>query len=125
MTRLQNDAHHLRQSIDLEKKILYMFHHVFLPPQLPQKDDLAASSDAALVEMVWNCLEEFRSLHGNSCAVQSVASMVRNFRTVHAEGGHISDVRLEEVLAELSKDGTLLSIGLVRTELTQKQIPKV
>jgi len=103
------------------KATLYMIHHVFLPPQLPQKDDFAPWLDAALADMVSTSLQEFRSLHGSSCAVDSVASMVHEFRTVHDESGHIIQVRLEETLAQLSKDGTFNCTAPHIIQLTQER----
>jgi hypothetical protein len=84
----------------------YMIHHVFLPPQLPQKDDFAPELDDALVGLIVESLQEFHSLQGDNYTVDSIISMARNFRTVHNEVGHITQARLEETLAELSNDGT-------------------
>lgn len=57
----------------------YMINHVSLPPQLLEEDDYAPKLDAALVGLVVDSLQEFHSLQGNNCAVDSVISMARNF----------------------------------------------
>lgn len=114
MTRLQIDTT-IRQPGDHyldTNTALYMIHHIFLPPQLPQKDDFSPLLNGALADMVLGSLQEFRSLQGNNRAIDAVASMTHNFRTVHSESGHIIPVRLEESLTELSKDGTFYCIAL-------------
>jgi len=121
MTRILRDAI-LQQPVDSHFNIetaRYMIHHVFLPPQLPQKDDCAPCLDASLVDMILSSLQKFRSLYGCSCAIDAVASMVHNFRTVHNESGHVIQVRLEETLAQLSKDGTFNCTALQYTQLTR------
>ncbi|RDW72793.1 hypothetical protein BP6252_06700 [Coleophoma cylindrospora] len=106
MTQSRNDTTVQRSLIiypDLDT-VLYMIHHVFLPPKLPQKDDFAPWLDSALADMVLDSLQEFSNLQNQNYATGSVASMARNFRAVHNESGHISQARLKETLAALSTD---------------------
>ncbi|RDW87962.1 hypothetical protein BP5796_03656 [Coleophoma crateriformis] len=106
MTRSRNDTTVRRPPVlysDIETS-LYMVHHVFLPPKLPQKDDFASWLDSALADMVLDSLQEFSNLQNQHCATGSVASMVENFQAVHNESGHITQARLEETLAVLSRD---------------------
>lgn len=86
--------------------VLYLIHHVFLPPKLPQEDDVAPGLEDALAVMVLDSLQEFDNLHGHNYDIDAITSMVKDFRTVHDDSGHITQARLEEMLAELSRDGT-------------------
>lgn len=45
--------------IELEA-LLFQIHHVFLPPELPQKDDTNVSHEKTLVETVYLALQDFQ-----------------------------------------------------------------
>jgi hypothetical protein len=107
MTRSRNDTTSRRpvdRHLDFES-VLYMIHHVFLPPKLPQEDDIAPRLDGTLIDIVLESLQEFSNPQGHDRTIDSVISMVGNIRAVHDGFGHITQTRLEETLAKLSKDG--------------------
>jgi hypothetical protein len=97
-----------RKPVDCNPDIestLFMIHHVFLPPKLPQEDDFAPGLDGVLVDTVLKFLGEFNGLNRCNRATIAVTSMVENFRAIHHESGVIIEARLQDTLAKLSKDG--------------------
>ncbi|KAK8019158.1 hypothetical protein PG990_004296 [Apiospora arundinis] len=58
---------------------LYVIHHVFLPPRLPQQDDFGTSSDQALTGAVLDAMEHFKQYVSpeDSAVFQSALDMVR------------------------------------------------
>ncbi|KAK7937469.1 uncharacterized protein PG986_014337 [Apiospora aurea] len=57
---------------------LYVIHHVFLPPRLPQQDDFRTSSDQALTGAVLDAMEHFKQYVSpeDSAVFQSALDMV-------------------------------------------------
>lgn len=47
--------------MDLAQRLPYIINHVFLPPELPQKDDSHADHDSALIEECEAALESFQA----------------------------------------------------------------
>src|SRR3569833_3396111 len=58
MTTRNMDA---RQDDDSERKLLYLIHHIFLPPKTPQEDDTDLTLEKALVSEILCSLEQFQA----------------------------------------------------------------
>lgn len=54
----------------------YVIRHVFLPPQLPQKDDTSSSCDRFLTDLVKNALKSAATISGNPGPWQSMSGML-------------------------------------------------
>ncbi|KAK1638040.1 hypothetical protein BDP81DRAFT_515603 [Colletotrichum phormii] len=71
-----------------EQKSLYVYHHVFLPPQLPQSDDFSPRNESALLEVVQDSVVEFRKYVPESqassveIAIGLMQAMVRLHQTL-------------------------------------------
>lgn len=79
--------------------LLFLVHHVFLPPKLPQKDDSAFGFDFALLEMVIEALGAFRFFfNGRQLpTIDAMTSMLLNMKAVHT---HSTCEILEDELLE-------------------------
>lgn len=86
----------------LREHILYFAHHVFLPRQLPAKDDTKAAQDDALVRIVLDCLCRFSTL-ATGYAVQRTMQMMEHMVAVHetSESYSVAKARLGDALAQL------------------------
>ncbi|KAL0936111.1 uncharacterized protein CTRU02_208326 [Colletotrichum truncatum] len=94
------------------QEIDYIFHHVFLPPQLPQSDDFSVHYETALVSCVLDCLVKFKNnvSKEESAAVQSAIGLIQAFIRVHidlAGTTAVSEFELCEVLRDLDCVGRL------------------
>jgi hypothetical protein len=60
----------------------YLYHHVVLPPKIPQKDDSDAAHEQSLFEMVIQALEYLMDIMNKSYAVTvtSAIAMTRDLR---------------------------------------------
>jgi hypothetical protein len=90
------------------KTIAYLYHHVVLPPKLPQKDDSDAAHERSLLEMVIQALEYMLDIVDESYAstVASAIAMIKNLRQNRDGYGNVSEVQLESLLSSLTTDET-------------------
>ena len=63
---------------------MYMFHHVFLPPKLPQKDDSDPQLEETLLDILCSAIQMFKSdaAHSQQDVVQSASDMMEVCRSV-------------------------------------------
>lgn len=87
--------------------VLYLIHHVFLPPKLPNDDDTSAEHESILLDVTLDCLDEFRDYVGPSQGrlVSSVIAAVSNLRNARNFDGFIDETKLLELLGTLCKSG--------------------
>jgi hypothetical protein len=91
---------------DTEQSTLYMIHHVFLPPQLPQQQNSDNTMENSLLDTILDSLCAFKRLTGEE-VIESVIEMVKTFRAVRDESGAINEVDLKGALQRLPEKGTL------------------
>lgn len=86
----------------LRQHILYLAHHVFLPRQLPAKDDSKPAQDDALVRIVLDSLRGFLTLAPKH-AVQRAIQMMEYMDAVHETGElySVAEHRLGNALEQL------------------------
>lgn len=46
--------------LENSQDMLYLFHHLFLPPKLPQEDDYGVDCDILLIDVVVDALRSFK-----------------------------------------------------------------
>lgn len=100
--------------------LLYLVHHVFLPPKLPNGDDGSPKKEAAMLSTAHDALVEFKDLvsQDQRAAVASVASMVQATISVRAQGtvqldeGELNAAILGMINGELGVFRTKLNIPL-------------
>ena len=97
--------------------IMYLIHHIFLPPKLPHGDDVDANNETILLDITIDGLLNFKDfvMHDQRDVVDSVIDMVTNLRTVRdCSGleGTISEGQLENAMRDLRKKGKPISRNL-------------
>ncbi|KAL4963332.1 uncharacterized protein BDV14DRAFT_201959 [Aspergillus stella-maris] len=92
--------------------LVYLYHHVFLPPKLPQEDDYDPDLDQALLDMVIHALHGFAThLTGFEYEViKRVTAMITRLKEVHGLQGDVDEVKLKMTLEALEKEGDILPI---------------
>jgi hypothetical protein len=85
----------------------YLFHHVFLPPKLPNEDDRSAQQDDLLLGFAQDCLAQFSSMVGeqHKLAFEELCAMIQGMRQVRNPLGHLDERVLLEALQRLSFSG--------------------
>ncbi len=90
--------------------ISYLVHHIFLPPQLPHKDDSKSALERELVSTTLEGLSRFRGYVSNQQhgLIDSAIAVMSNMYKVHGTSGHlvaVSDEELGQVLANVCEKG--------------------
>ncbi|KAE8440778.1 hypothetical protein EG329_006578 [Mollisiaceae sp. DMI_Dod_QoI] len=93
--------------------IMYLIHHVFLPPKLPQEDDFDTKYEAILVDITIDSLSKFKIHLENDqkLIIDSVISMITNLKTVH-HSGTVGENELRNALKDLFKRGGTVPLHL-------------
>jgi hypothetical protein len=89
--------------------IEYLYHHVFLPPQLPQKDDYDATIELILLDSVIHALVEFRGLATQKQVdvLNLAIEMLCRLRDNYGNHGEVIEDRLIENLKKFDDHGKL------------------
>ncbi|KAL3419433.1 hypothetical protein PVAG01_09655 [Phlyctema vagabunda] len=90
-------------------RLLYMIHHVFLPPQLPQEDDSSSDLDHALAEQCEAALELFRTHLPTEQHLKwaTCTKMLGNTLTLRTRNGDLMAERMEHALVQMEINGVL------------------
>ncbi|KAL1791853.1 hypothetical protein ACET3X_009604 [Alternaria dauci] len=82
------------------KATAYAFHHVVLPPKLPQQDDSDTAHDLVLLEIVIQALDSLKGYvkHEHVGSITAAITTVENLRACRDHHGNISQSQLQEVL---------------------------
>lgn len=85
---------------------LYIIHHVFLPPRLPQQDDLTTSSDQALMGAVLDAMERFKRYitQEDTAVFQSALDMVRSLSSTRP-GKRLDRYNVDKAICDLADGG--------------------
>lgn len=86
----------------------YLYHHVVLPPELPQKDESNAAYERCLLDMVIQALKYLVAIvdESHTDTVTSAIAMIKNLRDNRDGYGDVSEVQLETLLSSLTADET-------------------
>jgi hypothetical protein len=84
---------------------MYMVHHMFLPPKLPQEDDSSEEYETAMVETTINALHDFKEYvtDDSNGTMDSIIGMVTTMKSVGVETVH--EKALSDALRELPNSG--------------------
>jgi hypothetical protein len=87
----------------------YIFHHVFLPPKLPQEDDYNPEYELALLDSVIQVLERFKTYASEQqdAILASVIEMVSRLKSQAGFHGDVNEGKLLQNLQKLSHYGKL------------------
>ena len=86
---------------------MYLIHHTFLPPELPQQDDFDPRRELILLDTVSDALQRFRfaAEHDQRDIVESVSAMLGNLTVVRDDSGAINERNLQSALQMLPDRG--------------------
>ncbi|KAF9894652.1 hypothetical protein FE257_006540 [Aspergillus nanangensis] len=91
---------------------MYLLHHVFLPPQLPQQEDYNSEYESILLDNVISALGNFqaylRTQEGE--IIDCIIAMVSRLRKTRDWHGDVNEAALKEALEELDTSGGILPI---------------
>ncbi|KAF2856141.1 hypothetical protein T440DRAFT_531312 [Plenodomus tracheiphilus IPT5] len=85
--------------------IAYIYHHVVLPPKLPQEDDHDPAHERELIELVKHALLDLKNnvVAKQQATVQSAIATIENLLHGRDVFGHISAVALESLLSQCAR----------------------
>jgi hypothetical protein len=97
---------HSPRSIHREA-ILFLFHHIILPPKLPQKDDYDPEHELLLLEKVIDALRSFSGHFANESAdvIGTITSMIVRLKSICGPHGDVTEVDLLNALEILGEEG--------------------
>lgn len=83
--------------------IMYLIHHIFLPPKLPNEDDFDSDYETALLDTTIEALAKFKDVvtYDQNSIIDSVISMVTNLGTVRDSSSVDGSISKEELRAAL------------------------
>lgn len=89
--------------------LLYLFHHVFLPPKLPHGDDSSPQHDDDLVGVVQGCLSAFAktATWSERDTIRGARNTLGSLRRLRNRDGHLREDALCEALQEISSPGII------------------
>jgi hypothetical protein len=91
---------------------LYLVHHVFLPPKLPQEDDYKPEHELVLLEKCIEALQQFKVYVSDSEAdsIAAAATMVTRLAQTCGPNGDVDEKELRSALTQLYTDGGILPV---------------
>ncbi|KAL2840210.1 hypothetical protein BJY01DRAFT_250125 [Aspergillus pseudoustus] len=93
-------------------RLLYIFHHVFLPPKLPQENDYTADCDSMLLRFVEQALDEFKPHvpQQQGQIIESVITAISRLKETRRLDGYVNEAKLKVELSNLDAGGGTLPI---------------
>ena len=90
------------KSMTLEET-LYLFHHIFLPPEVPQAEDYNAQHEHRLLDSVVDALRSFSNYvsTADTAILRKATEMITRLRKAYSPHGDVDEKQLEMSLAEL------------------------
>ncbi|KAN0110108.1 hypothetical protein V8E51_006495 [Hyaloscypha variabilis] len=96
--------------------VTYLINHIFLPPKLPQEDDLSFEYESAMLDTVIDCLSKFKGHIGgyniDAAAAAAVMFNLRDVRDNHSISGAVNEKKLRETLGSLYEQGGTIPLHL-------------
>ena len=84
-------------------KLMFLIHHVFLPPKLPQQDDSTPSLDRFLIEVVQNAVQEFtKVMPSDYTAKDDILMAIQSLLDVLTPGGSVDEKQLIQLLERMA-----------------------
>ncbi|KAL3475090.1 hypothetical protein BJX99DRAFT_259703 [Aspergillus californicus] len=90
-----------------QKAIRFLFHHIFLPPKLPQLDDYDPGHDIVLLEKVIDALRGFSCHFANESkdVFDTIITMIVRLKKTYGFHGEVIEDELLKAFEILDKDG--------------------
>ena len=92
----------------------YLFHHVCLPPKLPDGDDTSVANETVLIKYVLETLSEYLQETELICqrAVMTATAMVENMIAGRDDKGFVKEGKLLDILTQLLSPGQFLPLWI-------------
>ncbi|KAJ3489573.1 hypothetical protein NLG97_g5962 [Lecanicillium saksenae] len=90
----------------------YIYHHIFLPPQLPGADDASPKSEASLLNFVHQSLQRFLPSRHDEKSVKAGIALVDFLQKSRNPQGHLKEAGVREVLQELKADAPVAALQI-------------
>lgn len=84
----------------------FIYHHLFLPPNLPGAHDASAKTEAALLDFVHHSLESFLPGRRDEQAIKAGILLVHSLRRSRHAQGYLREAAVSETLQELLTGST-------------------
>ncbi|KAH1900111.1 hypothetical protein KXV57_008631 [Aspergillus fumigatus] len=99
------------QKMCLEANV-YLVHHVFLPPKLPQEDDYDPEYELVLLEKCIEALEQFKGYVSGPEAdsIAAAALMITRLAQIFGPHGDVDEKKFRNALAQLYTEGGILPV---------------
>lgn len=97
-----------RKSTDMAlEEGLYLFHHIFLPPKLPQEDDYNPKYDNVLLDKVIEALRNFSCYFTSQDAsiLDTATRAVSRLRDIAGHHGDVNEEELKKAIEQLCGEG--------------------
>ncbi|KAJ5168683.1 uncharacterized protein N7482_004277 [Penicillium canariense] len=93
---------------------LFLFHHVFLPPKLPQSDDYEPEHEQLLLEHVIGALRDFSRLSANKSAdtLDAITTMTLRLKSICGLHGDATENELFDAFGSLDEKGGFLPVHI-------------
>ena len=104
-------SHRLRLS---HGALMYLIHHMFLPPNVPQEDDFNPEYEMILLDLVAKVLLRFKECleHDQHDSIEPIIAMVTSLMTVHSSFNNaVCEQELGGALKHLCKKGPYQSVN--------------
>ena len=90
------------------RALMYLIHHIFLPPKLPQEDDYDSEDESTLLNITLDALRRFQNcvIGDQNGTIGSIIVMITSLISVRhsfASVGAVSERKLESALRDLCK----------------------
>lgn len=94
------------------KALEFLYHHIFLPPEVPQQDDYEPGLDVALIMIVQEGLAALKSQTARQQhdAIIAATGMLRAMQNIH-KGGDIETLQLFHAFDDLCRRGKIDSVS--------------
>jgi hypothetical protein len=89
--------------------VLSIVYNVFLPPELPQREDSGAvAREAVLLTCVSDALDCFGSGDDARNAIDAAQCAVRRLHSVRDDRGYVNEGKLQDAFSDLAQNGMSL-----------------
>jgi hypothetical protein len=104
----------------------YLINHIFLPPNLPQADDVSMEHEVLMLEVTIDRLSKFKGhMLEHSAIIDAAIAMITTLRDVRdsLSTGAVDEKKLRDGLAELCKEGEIVfEIEVFSTQLIRPKV---
>lgn len=87
------------------KYLDYFYHHIFLPPKLPQQDDQDEEACRQISQQLLEALGSYANHAESPEAILSCVSLMKNVIQSRDQSGHLDPEKIEKILQKMDVNG--------------------